>query len=760
MMLRKKLNRISPFKTGLFNQVFIAMLMIMVLTTIIMGTFSYMLFSKTFKEELSQARTNALQQTARSSDTVIRSIEETMIGMSLQTKFANDIRTLTNNSYKNVNVVTGTLQSLRNTSRYIYSVYLYIEGDRILTAKDGIWKIDDFYDRSFLTKLPEDENIVWLPTRFIKDNTGASESVITFLIKLPHDFDVNERYLIVNLSESDFAGAIRSAKPAAGEYTMIVNRDNLIVSGGEEAHRGLNYKTLFAKGYDVFAIPSAYNNWQYINVVPRGSNAYPIAQTALFTLALAAVWMLLGSILSRRLSTGIYKPYSEIVSELRKGISDLPEEGDEAGYLQKSIRSMAEQNMELSRRMTGTEQAVRKNFVRNLIVGTYMEEAEISAQRDSAGIMLMGNRFCVLLIALDHVAWFNSRFSYKDRNLWLFSIENIASELIGCGESTMFTKTDDDKLVFIVPCGEELTELAAETKQKVAELLELSVTVVVSNRFEGLHNANAAYEKCVELLRYRMLTGSGVLLEKDIQQWPMGENKTEPLLTTQKREMLLNCLRQGHLAEACAMVDKLVKLVHERQLVDLTHIHMTVYTILGDAQSLLLENGWQLDDVFGSDRVLYQELANKETIEEIGQWLKEVFAKMGVSLSEKKETKNRSVMESILAYMNEHYNEDIRLNTLADTVFFSPAYLSRLFRQETGKNFVEYLTDIRVEKSCEMLQDPELKIAEIAQKANFGTVNNFLRVFKKYKSMTPGQYRSMLAIKNMKHKQDEDEHEE
>ena len=92
-------------------------------------------------------------------------------------------------------------------------------------------------------------------------------------------------------------------------------------------------------------------------------------------------------------------------------------------------------------------------------------------------------------------------------------------------------------------------------------------------------------------------------------------------------------------------------------------------------------------------------------------------------------------------YIRKHYQENLSLNALAEQFFLHPNYLSRLFKEKTGKNFVEYLTEVRMEKVMELLDGTEDKIADICAMAGYDNPRYFSKVFKQYTGMTPSEYR-------------------
>ncbi|TDG00790.1 helix-turn-helix transcriptional regulator [Paenibacillus piri] len=91
--------------------------------------------------------------------------------------------------------------------------------------------------------------------------------------------------------------------------------------------------------------------------------------------------------------------------------------------------------------------------------------------------------------------------------------------------------------------------------------------------------------------------------------------------------------------------------------------------------------------------------------------------------------------------IDEKYGEPITLQSVADELSIHPVWLSRLFKKETGQNFLDYLTEIRIEQAKVMLRDTSLKIYEIALRIGYQEIQYFGKIFKKRTGITPKEYR-------------------
>ena len=99
------------------------------------------------------------------------------------------------------------------------------------------------------------------------------------------------------------------------------------------------------------------------------------------------------------------------------------------------------------------------------------------------------------------------------------------------------------------------------------------------------------------------------------------------------------------------------------------------------------------------------------------------------------------MIREVQLYIRQHYSTNITLNSLAERFFLHPNYLSRLFKEKTGKNFVEYLTEVRIEHIKELLKNSDLKIVEICTMTGYDNPRYFSKVFKQATGMTPREYR-------------------
>lgn len=116
----------------------------------------------------------------------------------------------------------------------------------------------------------------------------------------------------------------------------------------------------------------------------------------------------------------------------------------------------------------------------------------------------------------------------------------------------------------------------------------------------------------------------------------------------------------------------------------------------------------------------------------------------------KQETMNSSHrigrIKNVLEYIESHYQSAITLGDLAEVAGMNPRYFCRAFKEITMQSPMDYVSFYRIEQAVRLLQATELSVMEIAMECGFNDCSYFIRIFKKQRNMTPGQYRKGISL--------------
>lgn len=148
------------------------------------------------------------------------------------------------------------------------------------------------------------------------------------------------------------------------------------------------------------------------------------------------------------------------------------------------------------------------------------------------------------------------------------------------------------------------------------------------------------------------------------------------------------------------------------------------------------------EEVFRDYNDIYSMAFQSESPEELWGWLLEISGKMQELVSTERQNTTKSFVTRAMEYVRESYaDQNISIETVCKNLGVSAAYFSTVFKKETGKTFIGYLTDYRMEQAVELLMTTNDKTYIIAEKVGYGDPNYFSYVFKKKYGMSPSKYR-------------------
>lgn len=136
-----------------------------------------------------------------------------------------------------------------------------------------------------------------------------------------------------------------------------------------------------------------------------------------------------------------------------------------------------------------------------------------------------------------------------------------------------------------------------------------------------------------------------------------------------------------------------------------------------------------------------RELRDAADAEGLRRWFLNKTREICENISTSREKEYENVASRVRGYIDENYAKDISLDDVSRMVDISPYYFSKLFKQEVGENFIEYVTRTRIKHARRFLEDSRYSIKEICVMSGYSDPNYFSRIFKKYEGMTPSEYR-------------------
>jgi two-component system response regulator YesN len=147
-----------------------------------------------------------------------------------------------------------------------------------------------------------------------------------------------------------------------------------------------------------------------------------------------------------------------------------------------------------------------------------------------------------------------------------------------------------------------------------------------------------------------------------------------------------------------------------------------------------------------SDRQDYFDICYSSDMDTLRKWFDDRITDASRCVITKTTTQADNLIDKAREYIGAEYMNDISLDDVSRQINISSYYFSKLFKEETGVNFIEYLTDLRMEKSKELLASPDMSVKDICVSVGYQDPNYFSRIFKKINGVTPTEYREQITV--------------
>lgn len=152
----------------------------------------------------------------------------------------------------------------------------------------------------------------------------------------------------------------------------------------------------------------------------------------------------------------------------------------------------------------------------------------------------------------------------------------------------------------------------------------------------------------------------------------------------------------------------------------------------------------RMNYVFKSRSGYMNSLFNSDLRNGLKEWFTDKIKQAAANVAYKKNDRSSSTIQKAIVYINQNYTSDISLDEVSREVDVTPYYFSRLFKEELGVNFVEYVTNLRVERAKYLLKTEGKSIKEVCADVGYSDPNYFSRMFKKHEGLSPTEYKERM----------------
>ena len=378
---------------------------------------------------------------------------------------------------------------------------------------------------------------------------------------------------------------------------------------------------------------------------------------------------------------------------------------------------------------------LKEMLFRSLLSGNIHPDEAVKVA-ETYGIDLHANRYAVALIRPENTnAHPKERLSPEALEV---AVMNVVQKALDQSVKAYISRFDGQlAAVFMLPRQgpemlEKVTKALAIARNNVRRYLEADVCIGLSSPRGTLdqlpfilNQAAAALDQC------RLYGNNKVLAIVDIEP---GSRETAPDDSI-RLQRLVTAIKTSDDARIRKELTGMFRMMQETQPAIKAYRSFLMEIIV--ALSSIIRDMDLKDEHF--DQVV-RELMLTPSPEEAQMLLERLLPEVAEEITAKRTRSARRIASDAVDYLREHYHEeDLKIESLSQALYVSSSYLSSVFKKETGKTFLKYLTDLRMSSAMSLLAQDEMTAGDAGKAVGFADASYFSQVFKKYFGLSPSE---------------------
>ncbi len=293
-----------------------------------------------------------------------------------------------------------------------------------------------------------------------------------------------------------------------------------------------------------------------------------------------------------------------------------------------------------------------------------------------------------------------------------------------------------DELVLIAGCEDwELGSRLESILPALVSAIGAELCIGIGRSCRQLQQVPVSYSDARAAARLRFLYGTQkIFYSRDINN----ADSRAARLSALQHTSLYDDLR---IANFAGVVEGLPQLFAQLRDGDMPLIAAVIHNVVLTGCAIVTELGHNAFDIFGPDFNPFIDLNDFGTIEQMERWMREFFVTIDGHVASHRKRRNAVLVSDMKRYIEANYDSSLSLERLSRQFGISPSYVSVLFSTEAGRNFTDYVTEVRVTMAKQLLLHSTLHIYEIADEVGFRDAYYFSTCFKKVTGRTPSEYR-------------------
>jgi len=278
-----------------------------------------------------------------------------------------------------------------------------------------------------------------------------------------------------------------------------------------------------------------------------------------------------------------------------------------------------------------------------------------------------------------------------------------------------------------------------------------STKVATTSVFTYPHRQSACQSMLEKILkslsfRYQLSQGADTLVSEAQSKIPANESSAHESVISDagdalaSESRLIHAIYSGDTYSALKELDQILS-HHMSAIVSWQQTSARLIELLVLISRAAIQGGIKTSEILRQNPILFRQLPALRSPDEIRRWFNELVSNLSSQIHGLQTNQYSPSIQKAIHFMTNNHRGRISLQVTATHVYLSPAYFSRLFKAETGLNFCEYITLIRIENAKHQLISSQVSLKDLADQLGFDGQSYFSKVFKKATGLTPARYR-------------------
>ncbi|MNH95113.1 HTH-type transcriptional regulator YesS [compost metagenome] len=382
---------------------------------------------------------------------------------------------------------------------------------------------------------------------------------------------------------------------------------------------------------------------------------------------------------------------------------------------------------------------LQEAFYRNWLTGSYASW-ELIKRAEELMLELPEQLYIPVILDMDPLNEEDTRFFRSDRSLLHFSLHTIAKERLM--EASFYVLQDDNGMtvvLFVASLEDDRRDFYQRVNHNVTDVLTMiqdCLKVTASAGIGPIVSAKEmlpeAYLKAKQALQTRIVYGHNMAITFREDQ----ATAVKWTSLTDIEKQLEASFELGDENKAKEVAGQMIRSVFSTESV--SDVREFLIHISGMLSRFIHSRQWLLTEVTGDDYTYFENLNQLLTREQIQEWVIRMTGRICHFVNDKRNSSIKQSVVDILKFIDTRLHEDISLYKISESLYMNSSYLSRLFKEEMGMSFTDYLLKRRMEHA-KGLMIQGFKVYEAAEQVGFKHVNYFSKAFHKYWGIKPGE---------------------